>query len=76
MFSKDQKIKIAKVVEEIILSFNHPEMPKEKPDFSLCIKGKESWSYADIVPNWLFENEEPGVNPYNEMVAKDMEDKL
>jgi len=70
MFSMNQKIEISKKVEELILSFNHPEMPKDKPMFKLHIDGKESWSWADIEPNHLFENKTPGVNPYNEIQDK------
>lgn len=72
MFSKEQKMKISAEVEKLILSFNHPEMPKKRPEFSLNIKGKESWSWADIEPNWYYENKEPGVNPHNEKVAQEM----
>ncbi len=66
MFSMNQKIEIAKKVEEVILSFNHPEMPKEKPMFHLHIDGKESWSWADIQPNHMFEEVPPSVNLFNE----------
>jgi len=51
MFSTEEKQKIADVVEMVLLSFNHPEMPKEKPNFKLHVDGKEDWSWADIVPN-------------------------
>lgn len=66
MFSKDEKIMIAQKVEELLLSLKHPEMPDEKPKFHLHIDGKESWSWADIEPNWTFEAKEPGVNQWNE----------
>lgn len=73
MFSMEQKRQIAKAVEKIILSFNHPEMPEEKPTFKLHIEGKESWSWADIQPNWTFDdNNRPGINLFNEMVAHKM----
>lgn len=72
MFSKQQKIEIAKAVEWILLSFNHPEMPKEKPEFRLHVAGKESWSWADIEPNWHFEGKAPGVNPWSEAVGDAM----
>ncbi len=42
---------IAKELEKILLSLNHPEMPKEKPNFKLHIDGAEDWSWADIIPN-------------------------
>ena len=66
MFSVRQKQILARVIEETILGFEHPEMPKEKPSFVLKVEGKEAWSWADIVPNWVFEDKEPAVNPWNE----------
>ncbi len=66
MFSMEEKKQIAKKLEELLLSFNHPEMPKEKPMFHLRIDGKESWSWAEIQPNWKFEDKEPSINPWNE----------
>ena len=71
MFSKDQKIEIAKKVEKLLLSFNHPEMPKEKPYFHVIVHGKETWSWADIKPNWTFnESNPPNINSWNELQAK------
>jgi hypothetical protein len=71
MFSMEQKKLIAEEIEKLLLSFKHPEMPTEKPSFSLHIDGKESWSWADIKPNWTFnENNKPSINPFNEVVAK------
>jgi len=72
MFSVDQKKQIAEAVEKTLLSFNHPEMPTERPSFKLHVDGKESWSWADIEPNWTYENREPGINPHNERVAEQM----
>ena len=66
MFSMNQKIEIAKKVEEVLLSFDHPEMPKEKPMFQLHVFGKEDWSWADIAPNHTFKDKQPSVNPHNE----------
>ena len=66
MFSRKEKEMIAQKVESLLLSFNHPEMPKERVRFKLHIDGKEAWSWADIEPNWKYENKEPGVNPWNE----------
>jgi len=66
MFSIEEKKKIAAAVEKVLLDLNHPEMPKEKPDFMLHVWGKESWSWADIEPNWKFEDKEPSINPWNE----------
>ncbi len=71
MFSLEQKQKISAEVEKLLLSFNHPEMPKEKVNFSLFVRGKEEWSWADIKPNWTFyETNKPIINPHNESVAK------
>lgn len=67
MFSSKEKQAIASRIEELLLEVNHPEMPKDKPMFKLHVKGKESWSWADIEPNWSFSIEEPpGINPFNE----------
>lgn len=66
MFSISEKKQISEKIEALLLSFNHPEMPTEKPSFKIHIDGKESWSWADIEPNWTYENKEPGVNPWNE----------
>ena len=66
MFSKAEKQKIAKAIEKVLLEINHPEMPNEKPKFKLKVHGKEDWSWANIEPNWTYENKEPSVNPWNE----------
>jgi len=70
MFSKKEKIKIANEIEQLLLSFNHPEMPAEKPNFKLHVVGAESWSWADIEPNWKYENSDPGINPWNEIARQ------
>lgn len=68
MFSVEEKKKIAEVIEKTLLELNHPEMPKEKPRFKLHVDGKEGWSWADIEPNWVFEDgKEMGINPFNEI---------
>ena len=67
MFTINEKKKISEEIEKLLLSFNHPEMPKEKPDFKIHINGKESWSWADIEPNWKYENKEPGGSYWNEI---------
>lgn len=66
MFSKEEKKMIADEVEKLLLSFQHPEMSTEKVSFKLHVNGKESWSWADIEPNWMFEHKAPEVNPWNE----------
>ena len=68
MFSVEEKKKIAETIEKLLLDLKHPEMPTEKPKFKLHIDGKESWSFADIEPNWVFEEgKEMKVNPFNEV---------
>lgn len=73
MFSVEEKKLVASKVEELLLSLNHPEMTKDKAMFSLHVQGKEVWSYADIEPNWLFEQKGSpnNPNPWNE-VARDV----
>jgi hypothetical protein len=73
MFSVAEKKHIAEVLEKTILELKHPEMPTERPCFQLHISGKESWSWADIAPNWTFdEKNKPGVNPWNEVARERM----
>ncbi len=69
MFSVAEKKMIAQKVEELLLSLNHPEMPKEKLVFKLHVDGEEDWSWADIEPNWVFNDKHKtvAVNPFNEM---------
>jgi hypothetical protein len=73
MFSVAEKRKIAEAIEKVLLELNHPEMPKEKPVFKIHIDGKESWSWADIEPNWVFDDGHKvgGVNYFNE-IARDV----
>lgn len=76
MFSLEQKKFIAAEVEKILLSLNHPEMPKINPAFTLHIDGAESWSWADIKPNWTFnEDSKPGINVHNEITAAMMKEQ-
>lgn len=73
MFSVAQKRHISEAVEKALLELHHPEMPTQKPSFKLHVDGKESWSWAEIQPNWTYDDKnKPGVNPWNEKVAKDM----
>ena len=75
MFSVSEKKQIAEGIEKLLLSFNHPEMPDEKPIFKIHIDGKESWSWADIEPNWKYDdNNPPGINPWNEVARENMGD--
>ena len=67
MFSKAEKNKIAGEIERLLLSFNHPEMPTENPDFTLKVSGKSVLSWAEIKPNWQYDKSNPpAVNPWNE----------
>lgn len=70
MFSQTEKQKIATEIERLLLSLNHPEMPKERPNFHLHVDGAESWSWADIKPNWTFGGTPPTVNPWNEIARE------
>ena len=72
MFSIKEKQYLASQIEKLLLDLDHPEMPKEKPIFKLRVDGKESWSWADIEPNWKFGVDNPTVlNLFNE-VARDV----
>lgn len=70
MFSREEKMKIAAAVEKVLLDINHPEMPKERPSFHLHVDGKESWSWADIMPNWTYEGKVPESSEWNEKARK------
>lgn len=72
MFSMKEKQLIASAIEEVLLKLDHPEMPKEKPMFKLHVDGKESWSFADIEPNHVFEDGRTmGVSIFNE-ISRDL----
>ena len=62
MFSQRQKRDLAEIIEKALLELEHPEMPTEKPIFHLHVVGNSSMSWADIKPNWEFDerNEERG----------------
>jgi len=67
MFSMKEKQTIADKIEKLLLELNHPEMPKEKPVFHLRVEGKENWSWAEIEPNWKFNDQnKPSINAFNE----------
>ena len=72
MFSVKEKQYIASQIEKLLLSLKHPEMPTEKPIFTLKVDGKEDWSWAEIKPNWIFGlDNPPEINSFNE-VARDV----
>ena len=67
MFNLSEKKRIAEAIERILLEINHPEMPDEKPSFKLHVDGKESWSWADIEPNWKYNDQNlPTTTNWNE----------
>lgn len=66
MFSTKEKQMIAEAIEKVLLEINHPEMPTERPEFKLYVEGKESWSWAEIEPNWKYENVAPKTTEWNE----------
>lgn len=67
MFSMEEKRKIADEIQKLLLDLDHPEMPTEKPSFKLHVNGKEAWSWADIEPNWIFdEGKQISSKPWNE----------
>ena len=72
MFSVAEKRQIATAIEALLISLKHPEMPTEKPRFKLHVDGKEGWSWADIEPNWVFDDKNPPkVNFFNE-ISRDL----
>ena len=73
MFSVKEKRKIAEEIEKLLLNLDHPEMPKDKPVFKLRVDGKESWSWAEIKPNWKHDDaNSPNTNPWNEVARETM----
>lgn len=74
MFSTKEKQHIATEIEKLLLSINHPEMPKERPAFRLHVDGTEAWSWADIEPNWKYESRsQMKPNPWNEQSHEQIE---
>ena len=72
MFSIKEKQWLAGEIEKLLLSLKHPEMPTETPSFKLHVDGKESWSWADIAPNWTFKDAAPTGNRWNEVAREVM----
>lgn len=70
MFSFRQKQEIAEKVQKALRQTNHPELPDGEIKFILHVCGKESWSFADIKHNGLYEKEPPSINPWNEKPDK------
>ena len=64
MFSIRQKREIADKIQKLLRETEHPELPEGEIEFHIHIKGKESWSWADIQNN---DNVlVPRINPHNE----------
>lgn len=73
MFSQKEKQHIAAEVEKLLLSLNHPEMPKEFLRFKLHVDGKEAWSWADIEPNWKYQSRpQAHPNAWNEQTHEEI----
>lgn len=71
MFSVAEKRQLAAAIEKLLLDLKHPEMPTTKPVFKLHVDGKDLRSWADIEPNWIFDEGKPmGVNPFNEVARE------
>ena len=75
MFSVAEKRRIAAAVEDLLLELHHPEMPADRPSFTLHVDGAESWSWADIMPNWKHYKvaSDTPVNPWNEVARQVMD---
>jgi len=64
MFSVKQKREIADAVQKVLRETDHPELPEGEVEFTLSVKGAESWSWAEIQNNAQIT--QPGVNGWNE----------
>lgn len=71
MFSAREKQLISNGIQEVIRATAHQELPDGEIDFDIHIKGKESWSWANIKNNGRCKN--PSINPWNEMQDKGKE---
>lgn len=66
MFSIQQKRDIADKIQQILKETKHIELPEGEIEFHIHVKGKESWSWADIKNNGQVINPELNANPFNE----------
>jgi hypothetical protein len=73
MFSCDQKRKISDLIQKVIRSTKHPELPEGEIKFKIHIEGKADWSWADIENNGAVTN--PGINQFNETVGERMKEE-
>lgn len=64
MFSVEQKREISNKIQMVLRKTNHPELPEGEIEFNIHIKGKESWSWADIKNNGAVPMAE--INSWNE----------
>jgi len=69
MFSIRQKREIAQAVQEILRNTQHPELPKDEIQFTLEVKGAESWSWA-IIKNNSVVTDTSNANPFNKLQDK------
>ena len=58
MFSVSQKRMIANKIQLILRGTKHPELPDDEIQFHIYIRGKDSWSWADINNNGAVLNPE------------------
>lgn len=40
------------------------------------MEGAEEWSWADIEPNWTFDDRTPGINPWNEIARETLKKEV
>lgn len=75
MFSVSQKRELAQIIEDWLIALNHPEMPKAKPHFTLHIEGIGAENFANILPNWMVDEDRARrhANPFNEKQAELMD---
>lgn len=71
MFSVTQKRAIADGIQKLLRDTEHPELPDGEIEFSIRVKGEQSWSWADIQNNGAVSV--PSVNPHNERQARRIE---
>src|SRR6266568_1123801 len=73
MFSRKEKIKIAKAIEDILREINHPEMDISHIRFQLHIFGAHPWSYANIHEVRKDDTRTEDPNPWNEQAREILE---
>ena len=66
MFSIAQKRHIANEIQRILRETKDPELPEGEIQFTLNVRGANSWSWADIKNNGAVTK--PNINPWNERI--------